>query len=112
MTVMQVLSAAGRSVLLTAYTNSAVDNLCLKLVELNLPFVRVPGASANSVHPGVRPYTPGGAQYPAALSADGFTQLLASVRVVASTCLGLRHPLLARRTFDVCVLDEASQVCF
>ena len=29
----QALMAAGRSVLLTAYTNSAVDNLALKLVQ-------------------------------------------------------------------------------
>ena len=41
----QALVAAGRSVLLTAYTNSAVDNLALKLLhaqarsQVNLPSI-------------------------------------------------------------------------
>lgn len=29
---------------------------------------------------------------------------------VACTCLGTNSPLLARRTFDVCIVDEASQI--
>ena len=29
---------------------------------------------------------------------------------VACTCLGSNSPLLARRTFDVCIVDEASQI--
>ena len=30
--------------------------------------------------------------------------------VVATTCLGAKHTLLARRMFDVCIVDEASQI--
>ncbi|KAJ9533761.1 hypothetical protein QJQ45_026846, partial [Haematococcus lacustris] len=106
----QAMVAAGRSVLLTAYTNSAVDNICLKLAAAAVQFVRLPGSSLDAVHPGVRGHTPGGERYPAGNSAEGLTQLAADVKVVAVTCLGVRHPLLARRSFDVCVLDEASQV--
>ncbi|GFH13611.1 RUN domain-containing protein, partial [Haematococcus lacustris] len=105
----QAMVAAGRSVLLTAYTNSAVDNICLKLAAAAVQFVRLPGSSLDAVHPGVRGHTPGGERYPAGNSAEGLTQLAADVKVVAVTCLGVRHPLLARRSFDVCVLDEASQ---
>lgn len=31
-------------------------------------------------------------------------------KVVGVTCLGCGHPLLQKRTFDVCVVDEATQV--
>ena len=31
-------------------------------------------------------------------------------RIVATTCLSCRHALLSRRTFDVALVDEASQV--
>ncbi|GFH16350.1 DNA replication ATP-dependent helicase dna2, partial [Haematococcus lacustris] len=80
------------------------------LVAAAVQFVRLPGSSLDAVHPGVRGHTPGGERYPAGNSAEGLTQLAADVKVVAVTCLGVRHPLLARRSFDVCVLDEASQV--
>jgi len=30
--------------------------------------------------------------------------------VVGTTCLGAGHPLFTRRTFDVCVVDESTQV--
>lgn len=35
---------------------------------------------------------------------------LQSVRVVATTCQNTNHALLRRLTFDVCIVDEASQV--
>ncbi len=103
----------GRTVLLTAFTNSAVDNICLKLASAapDVPFMRLPGANLSAVHAGVRAYVPGGAMYPnAAASCAAVQHLVRTVPVVASTCLGLRHAMMAKRTFDVCVLDEASQV--
>lgn len=33
-----------------------------------------------------------------------------SQRVVATTCLGWSHPVLRRRVFDYCIVDEASQL--
>ena len=30
--------------------------------------------------------------------------------IVATSCLGTNHPLFTRRQFDVCIVDEASQV--
>ena len=64
------------------------------------------------MHPALRAHTLGGARFPhACASTAALEAAMSSVRVVAVTCLGVRHPLLARRTFDVCVLDEASQVC-
>ena len=30
--------------------------------------------------------------------------------IIATTCLGMTHPVFGRRQFDVCIVDEASQV--
>lgn len=103
------LLGVGHSVLLSAYTNSAVDNICLKLAEAGVQFVRLSGGSLQAVHPGVRAYTLGGAHFPKGNTQRGLAEIQATVKVVAATCLGVCHPLLATRTFDVCILDEASQ---
>jgi hypothetical protein len=65
---------------------------------------------SQAVHPGVRQYTLGGSKYPHGNTVQGMAEVQATVQVMAVTCLGVRHPLLARRSFDVCILDEASQV--
>jgi DNA replication ATP-dependent helicase Dna2 len=41
----QALVSAGRTILLTAYTNSAVDNICLKLAAAGVGFVRLVGSN-------------------------------------------------------------------
>ncbi len=45
----------GKSVLLTSFTNSAVDNVLLKLLNEGVEFMRV--GSRGKVHPSVAPYT-------------------------------------------------------
>ena len=35
---------------------------------------------------------------------------MTEVNVVAVTCLGVTHPLLTNRKFDVCIVDEAGQI--
>ncbi|KAK9846251.1 hypothetical protein WJX81_000082 [Elliptochloris bilobata] len=103
----RALVAARRSVLLSAYTNSAVDNVLLKLVEAGVAFVRLgrPGA----VHPALQGYLPGGVHNPGA-SVAACRQLALTARVVACTCLGAEHAMLRGRTFDVCLVDEAGQL--
>ena len=39
-------------------------------------------------------------------------EILAGAQVVAATCVGAGDSRLAGRTFKLCALDEASQVCF
>lgn len=41
---------------------------------------------------------------------DDLSELYDSAQVVAATCLGLHHPLFQKRRFDVCIVDEASQI--
>lgn len=43
-------------------------------------------------------------------SAAGLHHITSNIQVVGCTCLSINHPLLARRHFDVCIIDEASQI--
>jgi DNA replication ATP-dependent helicase Dna2 len=51
----RALAALGRSVLLTAYTHSAVDNVLLKLADGGVPFLRL--GAVSRVDPRLRPHT-------------------------------------------------------
>jgi hypothetical protein len=57
----RALVASGASVLVTSYTNSALDNILLKLVGAGLhDFVRL--GRQGSCHPALHEYMPGGAR--------------------------------------------------
>ena len=47
---------------------------------------------------------------PDSICADDVAAMYATYPVVATTCLGLKHAAIAKRTFDYCIVDEASQV--
>lgn len=49
------LVAAGRTVLLTSFTHTALDNILLKLVALQVRFLRL--GRNTQVHPEILPYT-------------------------------------------------------
>ena len=53
-----LLLAMGKSVLLTSYTNSAVDNVMLKLAACGAKMLRL--GRTESMHPEMRPYALGG----------------------------------------------------
>jgi DNA replication ATP-dependent helicase Dna2 len=36
--------------------------------------------------------------------------LFQSAKIVATTCLSINHALFAKRRFDYCIVDEASQL--
>ncbi|XP_021343498.1 DNA replication ATP-dependent helicase/nuclease DNA2-like isoform X1 [Mizuhopecten yessoensis] len=103
----KVCLVLGLSVLLTSYTHSAVDNILQKLKKDNVTFVRL--GKSNKIHPDIRQF-----------SADHLTKNLNTVgelrefyhsqKIVATSCLGVNHPLFTQRRFDVCIVDEASQV--
>ncbi|KAG2453466.1 hypothetical protein HYH02_001687 [Chlamydomonas schloesseri] len=116
--IIRALVAANVRVFVSSYTNSAVDNILLKLAASLQPdeagtgasavkFVRL--GSAHSVHPGVRRFMPGGAAYPDT-SVAGLQRLMNAANVVGCTCLSVNSPLLTCQSFGVVILDEASQV--
>ncbi|MPC35784.1 DNA replication ATP-dependent helicase/nuclease DNA2 [Portunus trituberculatus] len=106
-TMVRVLLQLGRSVLITAYTNTALDSLLLKLHKLGIDFMRV--GRSDRVHPDLASHTDQ-ARTSQVTSVEQLTELYAGQRVVAATCLGLGHCIFSRRTFDVCIVDEAAQV--
>jgi DNA replication ATP-dependent helicase Dna2 len=104
--IIRALVSQGKSVLLTSYTHTAVDNILLKLRDDKIPILRL-GAIAK-IAPGVQEFAD-----LAAKPKETFEQIRSSWHdspVVATTCLGINHPLFNERTFDYCIVDEASQI--
>jgi DNA replication ATP-dependent helicase Dna2 len=104
--IIRALVSQGKSVLLTSYTHTAVDNILLKLKDDNIPILRL--GSIAKVNSEVQEF---------ALLAERpkttFEELRSSWHdspVVATTCLGIKHPIFNERTFDYCIVDEASQI--
>ncbi|KAH0425895.1 hypothetical protein CcaCcLH18_10682 [Colletotrichum camelliae] len=104
--IIRALTSQGKSVLLTSYTHTAVDNILLKLKDDKTPVLRL-GAPAK-VHPDVQQFA-----ILAGQPMNSFDEIKAAwhdTPIVATTCLGIGHPLFNERTFDYCIVDEASQI--
>ncbi|CAN4126033.1 unnamed protein product [Withania somnifera] len=100
----KALLMRGSSILLTSYTNSAVDNLLLKLKAQGIDFIRV--GRYEVVHEEVRENC---LSMMDAHGLEAIKQRLEQSNVVAVTCLGITSPLLSNKRFDVCIMDEAGQ---
>ena len=103
--IIRALVAQGKKVLLTSYTHTAVDNILLKLRDDELGIFRL-GAVAK-VHPEVQEFADL-AGTPAKTIED--LERCYAQPVVATTCLGINHPIFNQRIFDYCIVDEASQI--
>ncbi|XP_034118668.1 DNA replication ATP-dependent helicase/nuclease DNA2 [Drosophila albomicans] len=105
--IVRLLHLMQRSVLITAQTHSAVDNLLLRLLPHKLPLLRL--GSSQRIHPQLQEISE------AHLTADCHTleELTAALQrpsIVGVTCLGAGHALFQQRRFDYCIVDEATQV--
>ncbi|KAM4597243.1 DNA replication ATP-dependent helicase/nuclease DNA2 [Fundulus diaphanus] len=107
-TLVRILHACGFSVLLTSYTHSAVDNILLKLKRFRVGFLRL--GQGQKVHPEILPYTEESARKKDVRTLVELEQLYSKELVVATTCMGIKHPIFTRRRFDFCIVDEASQI--
>lgn len=99
----------GTAVLLAAYTNRAVDEMCSKLIEADIDFVRMGTPSACAAYLRSHLLERRAAQCP---TADGVRRLVESVRVVCATTASLaaNTVLLSMKRFSLAVVDEASQI--
>lgn len=104
--IIRALVAKGKSVLLTSYTHTAVDNILLKIRHDNIGILRL-GAVAK-VHSEVQDFAILAAQPKQSL--EELKSSWFEPPVVATTCLGINHPIFSQRTFDYCIVDEASQI--
>jgi DNA replication ATP-dependent helicase Dna2 len=104
--IIRALVSQGKTVLLTSYTHSAVDNILLKLKDDIIPILRLGNiAKINTEVQGFATL--------AATTKSSFDEIKSAWHgspIVATTCLGVNHPIFRERTFDYCIVDEASQI--
>lgn len=109
--IIQALVARGKSVLLTSYTHTAVDNILLKLRspagKKQEPSILRLG-TPSKIHPEVQDFANLGAT--PKYSLEEIQDAYMTPQVVATTCLGISHFLFQKRVFDYCIVDEASQI--
>lgn len=101
----------GKNVLITSYTHSAVDNICEKLIDLLGPGISLLRlGSADKIHSKVQPYSLYSDDFLGDISTkDSYQEIIKTRKIIAATCLGVTDGLF-ERTFDYCIVDEASQV--
>ena len=104
--IIRALVSQNKSVLLTSYTHTAVDNILLKIKDDHIPILRL--GSVARVHPEVKAFADLGGIPTNTLAelGDRYTKS----KVVATTCLGINEKVFNARVFDYCIVDEASQI--
>lgn len=106
--ILRALAAIGKRVLLSSYTNSAVDNVLTKLARSGYTnFVRV--GRKDRVHQDVHDNVLGSEKFPINTTSD-LLHIVHTVPIVATSALGAGDALVRQYEFDVCVIDEAGQI--
>ncbi|XP_047126178.1 DNA replication ATP-dependent helicase/nuclease DNA2 isoform X2 [Hydra vulgaris] len=104
----RALVSMGKSVLLTSYTHSAVDTILVKLIDAGFnSFLRI--GENSRVHSKIAHLT-NKEQTKQFSSTAQLKEFYNKQSVVATTCLGIGHPIFLHKCFDYCIVDEASQV--
>ncbi|EPQ56685.1 hypothetical protein GLOTRDRAFT_75513 [Gloeophyllum trabeum ATCC 11539] len=85
-TIIKALVSMGKTVLLTSYTHSAVDNILLKL-KGNVDFGILRLGNVDKIHPHVQEFTPAARQR--ASTVEQLEHQLITPPVVATTCLSI-----------------------
>lgn len=103
--IIKSLVSQNKTILLTSYTHSAVDNILLKLLDEDFGIVRL--GSTSRIHPEIKQFSP---LQKDIKTKNDLDKAYLDPPVVATTCLGINDWVLKRRTFDYCIVDESSQV--
>lgn len=106
-TLIQLLVELKQSVLITSHTHSAVDNVCLKLLDLGVNFMRL--GVESKINPTLKNYSE---HYLTkdCVTPEDFEAVYNGAQVLAVTCMGSGHVALSKRTLNVCIVDESTQV--
>lgn len=106
--VIRALLAEKKTILLTSFTHTAVDNILLKIRDIapegSILRLGVPA----KINPEVQTFCQLAAT--PRHSIDEIEETYMGCSIVATTCMGTNHALFQRRAFDVCIVDEASQI--
>ncbi|GAB7363920.1 hypothetical protein MBLNU230_g4483t1 [Neophaeotheca triangularis] len=106
--VIRALLAEGKSILLTSYTHTAVDNILLKIRDIAPPNSILRLGVPTKVNQQIKQFCQL-ADAPRN-SIEEIEEVYMGSKIVATTCMGTKHALFSRRAFDVCIVDEASQI--
>ncbi|ETN68108.1 DNA replication helicase dna2 [Anopheles darlingi] len=106
--IIRILFALGKTILLTSNTHSAVDNVLKRLASLEeLKFIRL--GTLERIDPAIR-FSSAVVMAEQCDTPEKLAKLYDEFKIVAVTCQGAAHPLIAQRKFDYCIVDEATQV--
>lgn len=104
--IIRALVAQGKSVLLTSYTHTVVDNILLKIRDDGVRILRI--GAITKIHPDIEEFADLAAIPKATI--EELKDSYEKPQVVATTCLGVNHNIFNQRIFDYCIVDEASQI--
>lgn len=101
------LEKCDKSVLICSYTHAAVDNLCSKLIDRGVNFLRI--GRIDSISEKVRSHALDSI-IETCENAEQLHLALTGIKIFACTCYAFNHPFILGKNFDYCVIDEASQI--
>lgn len=105
--IIRLFVLCGKSVLVTSHTNSAVDNVLEKLKAFKIQFMRL--GNDKKIMPSLLEFSESHLTRNCK-TPEELDQVYNNCKVVGVTCYGSNHVLLTRKLFDVCIVDEATQV--
>lgn len=103
----KLMVSLNKSVLITSHTHSAVDNVLVKLHNEGTDFLRL--GSTKRIHPTIL-HKSEEHLTSKCFKVEDIKHLYDSAKVVGVTCMGSVHPLLSLKKFDLCIVDESTQV--
>ncbi|KAK3703398.1 DNA replication endonuclease-helicase Dna2 [Vermiconidia calcicola] len=106
--IIRALLAEERTILLTSYTHTAVDNILLKIRDIAPPNSILRLGTPSKINHKVQEFCQLAATPRTTI--DEIETAYMGCQIVATTCMGTNHAIFNRRAFDVCIVDEASQI--
>lgn len=104
--IIELLMLMGKTVLVTAHTHTAVNNILLKLLDKKINFLKL-GASSR-MHSLMINHCED-AFIKSCNSPEMLDAKISKAKIIGVTCLAAGHALLSKKIFDYCIIDECSQ---
>jgi len=104
--IIRALVSQKKSVLLTSYTHTAVDNILLKIKDDDIKILRL--GVPSKIHRDIQECVD--TEKNLYKDFEDVRKALHEPQVVATTCLKISHAIFQERMFDYCIVDEASQI--
>jgi hypothetical protein len=108
-TLKEELTNTNSNILITSYTNRAVDEICSKLVEENIDFIRI--GSSMSADQAYKKYMLS-TKVEECGNLNGVKESIIKTRVIIGTtaAFGSNLSIFSLKKFDLAIIDEASQI--